>query len=174
MASRQAKPIVAFDLDGVLVDKPPFMPKKVLEWLFRGRKKDRLHYRFPPRWEQFVRQLAHFYLLRPPIKQNIRFLHKLNRQQKYRLILISSRYSFLQTQTKQWLKKRRVDRCFDQIYLNTKDKQPHLFKEKKLGQLKPKVYFEDDQLIVNYLRQKLPRTKIVFATAKKPLPPLPS
>jgi hypothetical protein len=163
--SDRRKPIIAFDLDGIFVDKPPLIPKKMIEWLFRGwcGPKNRLYYRFPStKTEQLVRQLSHFYLFRPALKSNIRYLRQLSRSGHYRLYLVSSRYSFIHCQTERWLKKRRIYSLFDRIYLNSEDLQPHLFKEKTLTKLAVDYFLEDDPLIFSYLQKKLPQLKVIL------------
>lgn len=151
---------VGFDLDGIIIDKPPLIPKKLIEWFFRG-SQENLNYRFPKtKIEQLIRKFSHFYLFRPPIKKNIALIKKIHQQKKHDLYLVSSRYSFLQKETQFWLKKRKIDGLFEKIYLNTEDSQPHLFKEKKLKRLELDFYFEDDELIVDYLDRKLKNIQI--------------
>lgn len=152
---------IAFDLDGVIIDKPPLIPKKWLEWLFRGGKRDGLHYRFPKsKLEQRIRKLSHFYLFRPPIKKNIEFIKELAKNPKYGLYIISGRYSFLEEETKDWLSKRNIGGVFKEIFINFNDKQPHLFKEEVLKRIKPNIFVDDDYLSVEFLRQKLKNTSI--------------
>jgi hypothetical protein len=152
---------IAFDLDGVIVDKPPLIPKKVLEWLFRGNVGHQLHYRFPgTKIEQIVRKLSHFYLLRPPIRENIAFVNEIARKPEYELYIVSGRYSFLKPETEKWLEKRKINHLFKMIYLNLTDDQPHLFKERKLKELKADIFVDDDEVLCDYLAQKLKATKI--------------
>lgn len=161
---------IAFDLDGIFIDKPPFISKDLLESLFRGTKcqKNNPCYRFPQsKIEQYIRKISHYYLLRPPIKKNIKFLKKINQTKKYQIYLISSRYSFLEKETYSWLKKRNIDKCFYKIILNKKNQQPHAFKKKEIKKIKPSFYFEDDPLIVKYLGKKVKDTKVIFVAQKK-------
>jgi len=152
---------IAFDLDGVIIDKPPLIPKKLLEKLFRGSKKNGLHYRFPKsKREQTLRKISHYYLLRPPISKNIDFIKKLSRDKRYDLYIISARYSFLKKQTDNWIAKRGLNKIFKKICLNSKDEQPHLFKEKVLTAIKPAIYIDDDNLLADYLVNK-GKTKII-------------
>ena len=144
---------LGFDLDGVLADKPPFIPKRWLEYLFRG-KKNGLHCRYPKtELEIWIRKLSHFYLFRPPIKENVEFTKKLKKQ-GYKLYLISGRYSFLKKETKAWIKKRKLDGVFEKVFINLNDKQPHLFKERIIRQLNLDYYFEDDKDTVDFLQLK--------------------
>lgn len=166
----QNKLKIAFDLDGVIVDKPPLVPKSFLEWLFRGPKKNVLHYRFPKtKPEQEIRKFSHFYLFRPPIRTNIRFIDRLAKNKKVELYVISGRYSFLKSATEQWLRKRKVNKYFKAIYLNLNDEQPHLFKERLLKKMKMDIFVDDDDLLVNYLSQKVDNTKIYCLSFGKDL-----
>ncbi|MGB9637212.1 MAG: hypothetical protein ACPLY7_00230 [Microgenomates group bacterium] len=146
---------IAFDLDGVIVDKPPLIPKRLIEWLFRGWKKDGLHYRFPKsKLEQRIRKISHFYLFRPPIRKNIEFIRQLAKEKKYELYIISARYSFLKDETEKWLKKRNINGIFKEVFINLSDEQPHLFKEEKLKEIKAEIFVDDDYLLADYLAQK--------------------
>lgn len=146
---------IAFDLDGIIIDKPPLIPKKLLEWLFRGSGRAGLHYRFPTtKFEQWIRKLSHFWLFRPPIKKNIEFIKKLAKNSKYELYIISGRYSFLEKETKKWLEKRGIDGVFKKVFINLSDKQPHLFKEEKLREIKADIFVDDDYLLADYLAEK--------------------
>lgn len=147
---------IAFDLDGVIIDKPPLVPKEWLEWLFRGGKRDGLHYRFPKsKLEQRIRKLSHFYLLRPPIKKNIEFIKELAKNPKYELYIISARYSFLEKETEKWLRKRMIKDLFKGIFINLEDKQPHLFKERKLKEIGAEIFVDDDCELTDYLAGKV-------------------
>lgn len=159
---------IAIDLDGVIVDKPPLIPKKLIEWLFRGGRKNGLHYRFPTtRLEQLIRKLSHFYLLRPAIDKNINFLKKNSGKEIGELFIVSARYSFLEQETKIWLRKRGIGNLFSQVYLNLKDEQPHFFKEKILKKLKVDIFIDDDHLLADYLIGRLGNTRIYCLSSNK-------
>lgn len=159
---------IAFDLDGVIIDKPPLIPKKLLERLFKGGNGRKLHYRFPKsKLERLVRKISHFYLFRPPIKSNIEFIEKLAKNSKYELYIISGRYSFLKKETDTWLKKRSIDKLFKEVFLNFDDQQPHLFKEEVVKRLKPDIFVDDDCLIVDYLNSKNLLTKVYCFIGEK-------
>ncbi|HUV72634.1 MAG TPA: hypothetical protein VMW25_06530 [Clostridia bacterium] len=154
---------IAFDLDGIIIDKPPFVPKALLEWLFRGTFIHQLQYRFPQnRLEQLIRKLSHFYLFRPPLTQNITLIKKIAQDKRFLVFGVSGRYSFLEKETKIWLKKRKLASLFRQVFLNLKNEQPHLFKEKILRKIKADIFVDDDKLLADYLAQKLKQTKIYY------------
>lgn len=160
---------VAFDLDGVIVDKPPIIPKTLLEYFFRGSKKQ-LDYHFPRRKiDQYLRKFSHFYLFRPPISINISLIKKLFQQQNLELLIISSRYSFLNRETENWLNKREVKKYFKEIFTNTSDEKPHLCKEKIIKKVKPDIFIDDDADVVNYLKTKFPGIKFFVFSKDDPL-----
>jgi len=145
---------IGFDMDGVLVNKPPLIPKKWLEYLFQGRRENGLHYRYPKtELEIWLRKFSHFYLFRPPIKKNIEIAKEFKKQ-GYKLYLISSRYSFLKKETMAWLKRRKLDNVFEEIFINLNNEQPHIFKEKIIRQLDLDYYFDDDRNTVDFLQLK--------------------
>lgn len=151
---------IGLDLDGVIIDKPPLVPKKLLEWLVRSYKNKGLAYRYPiSRFEQLIRWLSHHPLFRPPIRENLEFIKKIAKKKKYKLYLISGRYSFLEDRTWQWLRKHKVENLFEEIFINLKNEQPHLFKEKMIKNLKIDIFIDDDLPLASYLSQAIPKTK---------------
>jgi len=160
---------IAFDLDGVIIDKPPLIPKRLLEWFFRGNranKKD-LHYRFPRlKLEQLIRKISHIYFFRPPISQNLYFLLNLAKNPQYELYIVSGRYSFIEKETYSWLKKRKIDQLFKKVFLNLNDRQPHLFKEETLKKIKADFFVDDDELLTGFLTKQLKDKKIYCYSPK--------
>lgn len=152
---------IAFDLDGVIIDKPPLIPKKLIERLFKGGNHGGLHYRYPKsKLEILVRKISHYYLFRPPIKKNIEFIKELAESDKYELYIVSGRYSFLEKETENWLKKRGIKNYFKNVFINLKNMQPHLYKEEKLKEINPVLFIDDDFLLADYLADKLKTAKI--------------
>lgn len=152
---------IGLDLDGVIIDKPPLVPKKLLEWLVHSHKNKGLAYRYPISWfEQLIRWLSHSPFFRPPIEPNLKFIKKLAKNKNYKLYLISGRYSFLKDRTWEWLKRHKIENLFEKIFINLKNEQPHLFKEKMIKNLKIDIFIDDDLLLTSYLSQAIPKTKI--------------
>ena len=164
MASKNKKIRIGFDLDGVIIDKPPFIPKRLIEWLVRSHKNRHLSYRYPKSaFERWVRWASHHPKLRPPIRKNVNLIKKLCKENKCDLYVISSRYSFLEGRTKEWFKKNKLNGSFKEIHINMKNLQPHTFKENKLNKLKIDVFVDDDPLLLKYLRRKLKKVKFYLA-----------
>lgn len=158
---------IGLDLDGVIVNKPPLIPKRFLEWLVRSHKNRGLAYRYPSsRFEQQVRWFSHHPFFRPPIRENLEFIKKISKNKKYKLYLISGRYSFLKDRTWQWLKRQKINNLFEKVLINLKNQQPHLFKTKKIKELKIDVYIDDDKLLTDYLSSRLQKTKVVHSESE--------
>ncbi|MFH1560958.1 MAG: hypothetical protein ABID04_00020 [Patescibacteria group bacterium] len=152
---------IAFDLDGVLVGKPFFVPKALLELLVRSPKQGAKKYRFPKsKIEILIRKLSHHWFFRPPLKNNLKVTKRLCQNPKIEAHIISGRYSFLINRTRSWAKKHQLDSLFKSININLDNQQPHLFKEKMLGQLAIDYFFDDDPITVDYLKKSQLKTKI--------------
>lgn len=155
---------MGFDLDGILVDGPPFVPSWLLEFLYRGKKQKKLHYRIPhSKVEIWIRCLSHYPMFRPPILKNIEVLKQMTDNE---LFLVTSRFSFLQEKTMSLLKLYNLDHFFKEIALNLKDEQPHLFKLKTLERLKLDMFIDDDEELLAFLSEKLPDVKFLTAPTK--------
>src|SRR3990167_6999758 len=105
---------IGFDLDGVFISGPPFIPKFLIEWLYKQRRNSLL-YRFPGKLEQKIRDLSHIPIFRPAIKNNLLFFKKTRLSNMY---LISSRFSFLKQRTADWDKKNNFFGYFKKCYFN--------------------------------------------------------
>jgi uncharacterized HAD superfamily protein len=166
---KKIKKKIGFDLDGVIVAGPPFVPKSFLERCFRGGQDSQsLNCYFPySAWEQKLRRFFHQSLFRPAIKANLASLKELGASSDYEIYLISARYSFLFSLTNNWLNSHQLTDIFQKVILNQDNQPPHLFKQTAINDLGLAVYFEDDEAIVNFLRQNNPQTQIVLVNSPK-------
>jgi len=161
----QNKTKVGFDLDGVVIDKPYFVPVFLMDLLVRGRKDQKLVYRYPnTAVERIIRILSHHPLLRCPIEKNITLIKELYKSRKYKLYVVSSRYSFLQKRTKEWFEYYKMRKFFERIYINTENEQPHLYKEKMINKLMLKVFIDDDKPLLNYLKGKVKNVDLIYVS----------
>lgn len=155
---------IGFDLDRVLINYPPFIPPRVIDYLYRHHDKKTLTYRIPhTKVEQFLRRLSHFYFFRPAIASNVYFVtHFPHNPHPHKLYLISSRYKFLEQLTHDILHRYGMGNVFSSINLNTRNEQPHHFKEKKIKELKVNLYVDDDLDLLKHLAQKCPQTQLLW------------
>ena len=146
---------IGFDLDGVVIGKPFFVPDFVMEKLVRLKIDHQLAYRYPvSKGERHIRYLSHHPLLRPPIRKNIKLIKELYKSNKYELFVVSSRYSFLDRRTKEWFGYYKLRKFFKEIYINEKDEQPHLYKERMIRKLKLKFFIDDDKPLLDFLKRE--------------------
>ncbi|OGH33524.1 MAG: hypothetical protein A3J69_01235 [Candidatus Levybacteria bacterium RIFCSPHIGHO2_02_FULL_42_12] len=157
---------IGFDLDGVFIDKPPFIPKWGIELLYRERSKS-LSYRFPGKPEQLLRKLSHKRMFRPLIKKNIDVIINPKRQNKHAFFLISARFSFLQKETENLLSSHRLKELFDATWFNVSNMQPHLFKENVIKKLTIHRYVDDDLELLMFLSNCYAHIKFFWLNKKK-------
>jgi hypothetical protein len=161
---------LGFDFDKVFIDYPPFIPYTLVDYLYKGSlvfRKNRtknvvLHYRFPGPFEQKIRVLSHYPLFRHVIKPNVASLKRIAAKKKYKTYLVSSRFGFLKDRTQLLMEKHKFKDYFDGVYFNFENKQPHLFKEETIRNLKIDTYIDDDLDLVLYLSKKIPDLKIYW------------
>lgn len=165
---KQRRVRVGFDLDGVLIGKPFFVPDRVMEKLVRLKTDHKLLYRFPEsEIERKIRYLSHHPILRPPIRKNIKLIQELSKSKKYELFVVSGRYSFLEKRTWEWFKYYCLRKPFKEIYINLGNEQPHLFKERMIKKLKLSVFIDDDQPLLRYLQKKLKKVEFLHTDENK-------
>lgn len=156
---------IGFDLDGVVIDKPFFVPQILLERLVRKKTDHQLLYRYPQSSiERQIRIASHHPVLRPPITKNINLIKELFRSKKYILFVVSSRYSFLEKRTKEWFRYYKMKKFFKEIYINLDDEQSHLYKEKMVKKLKLNVFIDDDKPLLKYLKSKINNVEFVYVS----------
>jgi hypothetical protein len=161
----QKKIKIGFDLDGVIIGKPFFVPQYLMEALVRSKKNDILEYRYPSsKFERLVRYLSHHPILRPPIRENITLIRELSKSKKYQLYAISSRYCFLEERTKQWFRFYKLRKFFKEIYINIENEQPHLYKERMIKKLKLNALIDDDKPLLEYLKKRVKNIDLIYVS----------
>jgi hypothetical protein len=152
---------VGFDLDGVVIDKPFFVPKSIIEYLYRAHNGNCKKYRVPT-WkpEIIFRKLSHHWALRLPLIKNLLLVKKIAQKPNIDAYIISGRYGFLKNRTKQWFKIHKLNGTFKGVFINEKNEQPHFFKEKKIKELQLDYFFDDDPICVNHLKKKFQKCEI--------------
>ena len=160
---------IGFDLDGVIIDKPPIIPRRLLEAIYRGNTNTKkLVYRFPKSaLEIKIRQLSHHPVLRPLIKEQIDLIQKLHKSKRFKMFAVTSRYSFLKERTCEWFSYYDLNGLFEKIYINEKDQQPHVFKEKVIKKLKLDIFIDDDRSLLDHLKKKVKGVEFIFVEDSK-------
>jgi hypothetical protein len=161
---------IGFDLDGIFIDKPLFVPKIIIERLFREKTNSKIAYRFPSRFEQAVRILSHSSALRPTIIQNVIYLKTIVQKSTHKHYLISGRFGFLKERTNAIVKKYNFDKIFDSMHFNFEDQQPHIFKDEVIKEMKIDRYIDDDLPLLEFLAVKNPKVKFFWLNNKQNKP----
>lgn len=162
------KPIrVGFDMDGVLLYNPARIVRPLVSLL---KKKKIIHRKelqfFVPEtiWQKTFWKFFHksSLFISPGIKQ----IEQLVRDGEIEAYVVTGRFGHLEKDTKKWFKKFNKNNIFKQCFMNEKDEQPHLFKKRKIKELKLDYFVEDNWDIVQYLNTTFnsdkPKLKIVW------------
>lgn len=153
---------IAFDLDKIFIDYPPFVPAEIINRLYKQESNGVLLYRMPSKAERIVRILSHHPFLRPPIIKNIQFIQSLAKSKKHRYYLISSRFGFLKDRTEFIVKKYNFNKIFNAMFFNFNDQQPHIFKNEIVKKMKIDLYVDDDLPLLEYLAEENSKTKFFW------------
>lgn len=158
---------IGFDLDKIFVEYPPFVPEKVVDFLYKEKSNGVLKYRIPAKPEQFFRLLTHYPFLRKPIRENLTFVKNLKQQNNAKYYLISSRFSFLKKRTEEIVQENNLNLIFDDMFFNFKNQQPHIFKNKIIEKLKLNCYIDDDLALLLFLAKRNLNTKFYWLNKKR-------
>ena len=161
MAEMKKKIRIGLDFDGVVAYNPmrifrawvAFLKHRIL-----GIRKLRFWY---PKynWQKFMWVIIHESSILPA--NGVELLKQIAASGQVEVHLVTARYSFLDNHLRKWLKKQKIDNLFKTINLNTKDEQPHLFKERTIKSLRCDYFIEDNFDIVSHLSGKS-KTKIYW------------
>ena len=157
------KALIAIDLDGIFVGKPPIISADLVNYLYRKTKEEKLVYKLPnSRFQKTIRQLSHSKHLRPVIENNVEWLKQKLKSEKFQIVILSGRYSFLEEITKKLLNRNSLPIDKDFLKVNLNDQQPHLFKEQMIRKMKVKYMIDDDIYMLEYLALKIPETVFIW------------
>ena len=151
---------IGFDLDGIFIGIPPFIPSVIIDMLYRKQNADKLIYRYPPKIEQYIRKMSHRSIFRPAFEENIAFLKKLAKNNTHKRYLISGRFGFLKKETDVILKKYGISKHFDKQLLNYNNHQPHVFKNKVVKKYNIHMHVDDDLPLLVFLAKE--NEKVIF------------
>lgn len=145
---------IGFDLDGVIAQHVLagfwFKLRKLKEKILR-KSHDQTYY-YP---KSSLERLAWRFIDwgRPPLQEKKEFC-RLAKKRNFEFYLITGRFRFLEKLTRQWLKKYGLADCFQEIVINVQDQDPMKFKLAKIKSLKLDYFIDDEEEVVNFLRQQ--------------------
>lgn len=159
---------IGVDLDGIFVDKPPLVPARLINYLYRDESKTKLTYKIPRSiLQRTIRRSSHVRILRPTIKENIKWLQERYKKNDVTVEIISGRYGFLEGVSKSLLLRNNLSSAVKHLWINYGNEQPHLFKENIIRKKDIKYFVDDDIFMLNYLAAKFPAKKF-FWYSKSP------
>lgn len=158
---------IGFDLDGIFIDKPSFIPKFIIENLYRRQNTNKLAYRSPSIVEQAIRKISHKSIFRPAVSKNIAFLQNLAKKNHHKRYLISGRFGFLKKETEDILKKYEITKYLDKQFLNFGNQQPHVFKDGAIKKVKIDLHVDDDLQLLEFLADKNLQVKFFWLNHKQ-------
>lgn len=144
---------VGFDFDGVIAYNPLRifrLPTNILKNLFLHQRELRFYYP-KTRLEQWIWILIHESSFFPAV--GISELRTMLEKSEIEAYLITSRYACLEPSLFRWLKKHNLHQSFRGYFVNKKNEQPHLFKEKMIKSLELDAFIDDSWDIVQHLNQ---------------------
>lgn len=142
---------VGFDMDGVLLYNPIRVARPIVSSIKRiilGKRS--LHFYYPKsNYEKLLWHLVHKSSI-----YNAPGIHEISRlvkQGKIEAYLVTARYNFLGPSVNKWVKRNNLEHTFKEVIYNSKDEQPHEFKERIVKKLHLDIYIEDNLDIVQHL-----------------------
>jgi hypothetical protein len=147
---------IGFDMDGVLLYNPgriirPFISS--IKRIFLKKKKLTFYYPHTPHEKMFWKFAHKSSIFNAPGLKEIKTLVDEGKIEAY---LITARYNFLGKGVEEWVKKNKLEKTFKGVFYNSKDEQPHEFKERMIKKLGLAMYVEDNFDIVNHLTNTTP------------------
>jgi hypothetical protein len=159
---------VGFDLDGVLLYNPARVVRPIIALMKKKKvilQREQLEFYVPePGLGQFFWELLHksSMWLAPGFDQ----IEKLKQQGLIEPYLITGRFGHLRDDYLKWKEKMNSDQIFVKSFMNDRDEQPHLFKERLIKELKLDYFIEDNWDIVQYLDQRFSKSQNKKSSAK--------
>lgn len=159
------KPLkVGFDLDGVILYNPARVVRPVISFLKDKQfliKRKKMRFYIPQRnWEKFFWRMFHkSSVFQAPGLQKLQKLVESGDVEPY---IITARFGYLKPDFEKWLQKIQAEKTFKQCFINEKNEQPHLFKDRMIDQLKLDVFIDDNWDIVHYLHKKKKKTQVFW------------
>lgn len=153
-AFMKKKIVVGFDFDGVVAYNPARIVRLPISYFKEHLLGNTSVSFFVPKtpMTRLLWALAHESSVFPAMGASL--LRDLVRQGDIEAHLVTGRFGFLEENLLRFLRRWDLERVFTSVTLNTKEEQPHLFKERVIREKKFDYYVEDNWDIVQYLSRK--------------------
>lgn len=160
MVNVKKKIVVGFDFDGVIAYNPARLARFPISYIKRhvlGIKKVSF---FVPKTplERSLWALGHETSMFPA--KGASLLRTLTQNGTIEAHLVTARFGFLENHLLQFLDRWNLRSSFTTITLNTKEEQPHIYKERIVSTKKFDYYVEDNWDIVSHLRASHCKTQV--------------
>lgn len=152
--SKSAPVRIGFDLDGVILYNPIRVIRPIISFckdigIIKRRKLE--FFRPKNKIQESLWWLVHkTSAFEAPGLEDLRTLVAKENVEVY---LITARFNHLKSDFNGWLSKIRAEEIFTECFMNEKNEQPHLFKERMIHKLGLVAFVEDNYDIVSYLTQ---------------------
>lgn len=153
---------VGFDFDGVVIYNPLHVARAPIAWFkrhFLGLNKTSF-YKPKNKWQIFIWKLL--FCIEIPAKSGLREIERLKNEGKINPILLTGRFDLSPSKVQKILARAGFPNLFTEIITNSKNEQPHVFKERVIQEKKMEVYVEDNIDIVIYLKKRLPQVRFFW------------
>lgn len=152
---------MGLDFDGVVAYNPFRIIRAPIKWFKREVLGINKLSFFVPRnkLERLAWTIVHESSVWP--SNGVELLKELVNNENIEAHLVTARFSFLEQNLFEWLKKNKLTKLFKSINLNKKNEQPHIFKERVVSKLHFDYFIEDNLDIVLHLNGKS-KTKIYW------------
>jgi hypothetical protein len=153
---------VGFDLDGVILYNPARIARPIVALIKKKLlKKKKLKFYVPDSpHEKFLWRIFHWssLFIAPGFKE----VKPLADKKHIEPYIITARFDFLKHDFHKWIQRGKIDTYFKAWFHNSKNEQPHLFKERMIRELDLDVFIEDNYDIVNHLHKVFPDKEIIW------------
>lgn len=154
------KLIIGFDFDGVVAYNPARLARLPISFIKRRIFGIRTVSFFVPKTsiERTLWALAHESSMFPA--KGAALLRTMTKERLIEAHLVTSRFAFLESNLRVFLKRWNLLDCFTSVTLNYKEEQAHIYKERVIREKKFDYFIEDNWDIVSHLSHQHLKTEI--------------
>lgn len=144
---------IGFDLDGVILYNPLVIGRPIIAFIKQKilRKRKTKFYVPKNTFSRWILKILHKSSLF--VAKGFDRVPDLSHKMGLDIYIVTARFGFLQSDLDHWLRQINASKLCKAYFMNKENEQPHLFKEKKILDLKLNYFVEDNWDIVNHLQK---------------------